>query len=78
MKMDEGGNLHDHINTFKQLVCRLENTGEQVEDEEQALLLLSSLPLSYKPLVQIMLVGRTTLKLNDVITQLRESEKIMG
>lgn len=76
LKFDEGGNLHDHINSFSQLVCRLSNVDETIKDEEQALLLLASLPKSYKPFVQTMLTGRTTLTLDDVVKALRDNERM--
>ena len=41
------------------------------------MLLLASLPRSYKPLVHTMLVGRTTLKLDGVTATLRENERMM-
>ena len=34
-KIEEGGNLHDHINSFNQLVCPLLNADDKIEDEEQ-------------------------------------------
>ena len=34
LKMEEGGNLHDHINSFNQLVCQLMNAGDSIKDEE--------------------------------------------
>lgn len=41
------------------------------------MLLLASLSRSYKPLVQTLLVGRTMLKLDEVITTLQENDRIM-
>ena len=66
LKMEEGGNLHDPINAFNQLVCQLLNADDKIEDEEQLLLLLASLPKSYKLIEEIMLVGKTALKLDEV------------
>ncbi|VFQ86382.1 unnamed protein product [Cuscuta campestris] len=77
LKMEEGSNLHDHINMFNQLVCQLMNADDKIKDEEQALLLLASLPKSYKPLVQMLLVGRTTLTVDEVTAALCESERMM-
>lgn len=77
LKMEMGGNLHDHINAFNQLVCQLLNADDKISEEEQALLLLASLPRSYKALVQTLLVGRTTLKLDEVTAALRENERMM-
>ena len=50
--------MQDHINTFNQLVCQLLNANEKVFDEEKALLLLASLPKSYKKIVENFLLGR--------------------
>lgn len=77
LKMEMRGNLHDHINKFNQLVSQLLNADDKISDEEQALLLLSSLPRSYKPVVQTLLVGRTTLKMDEVTVTLRENERMM-
>ena len=78
LKMEEGGNVIDHINKFNELVSRLLNAGETIKDEEQALLLLASLPKSFKPLVQSMLAGKSTLKLEEAMTTMKESQRMMG
>nr|KYP53542.1 Retrovirus-related Pol polyprotein from transposon TNT 1-94 [Cajanus cajan] len=77
LKMEIGENLHDHINHFNQLVCQLLNVNEKIYNEEQAMLLLASLPMSYKSLVQTLLVGKTSLKLDQVTSALRENERMM-
>ncbi|GJS75769.1 retrovirus-related pol polyprotein from transposon TNT 1-94 [Tanacetum coccineum] len=68
--------LHDHTNSFNQLVCQLANVDDAVKDEEQALLMLSSLPKSYKPFVQTMLTGMTTLTFEDVLKALLDNERM--
>ncbi|VFQ70368.1 unnamed protein product [Cuscuta campestris] len=78
LKMEEGGSVTDHINKFNELVSRLLNAGETIKDEEQWLLLLASLPKSFKPFVQSMIAGRTTLRLDEVTTALKESQRMMG
>ncbi|GJZ90445.1 retrovirus-related pol polyprotein from transposon TNT 1-94 [Tanacetum coccineum] len=78
LKLKEGNNLHDHINSFNQLVCQLANVDDAIKDEEQALLMLSSLPKSYKPFVQTMLTGKTTLTFEDVLKALRDNERMTG
>ena len=74
--MEMGGDLHDHINKFNQLVSQLLNADDKLSGEEQALLLVS-LPRSFKALVQTLLVGRSTLNLDEVIAALRENERMM-
>ena len=74
LKIEMGGDLHDHINKFNRLVSQLLNADDKLSDEEQTLLLLASLPRSFKVLVQTLLVGRSTLNLDEVIVALRENE----
>ncbi|VFQ86447.1 unnamed protein product [Cuscuta campestris] len=78
LKMEDGGSVIDHINKFNEQVSRLLNAGETIKDEEQGLLLLASLPKSFKPFVQSMIAGRTTLRLDEVTTALKESQRMMG
>ncbi|GJR46767.1 hypothetical protein Tco_1314870 [Tanacetum coccineum] len=78
LKLEKGSNLHDYFNSFNQLVCQLANVDDAIKDEEQALLMLSSLPISYKPFVQNMLTGRTTLTFEDVLKALRDNERMTG
>ena len=40
LNMEMGGDLHDHINKFNQLVSQLLNANDELSNEEQALLLL--------------------------------------
>nr|KYP36341.1 Retrovirus-related Pol polyprotein from transposon TNT 1-94 [Cajanus cajan]KYP52429.1 Retrovirus-related Pol polyprotein from transposon TNT 1-94 [Cajanus cajan] len=78
LKMEDEGNVFDHINKFNELVSRLMNAGETIKDEEQALLILASLPKSYKSLVQSLLAGKSTLLLDEVIRALKENQQMMG
>lgn len=47
MEMEDEGSIFDHINKFNELVFRIMNAWEDIKDEEQALLLLVSLPKYY-------------------------------
>ena len=53
------------------------NADDKLFDEEQALLLLTSLSKSFKALVQTLLMGRSTLNLDEKIAALRENERMM-
>jgi len=53
------------------------NADDKLSDEEQTLLLLASLLRFFKALVQTLLVGRSTLKLDEVTATLRENETMM-
>lgn len=78
LKIEEGMSFHNHLNEFNRLVSQLLaiSVGE-LKNEEKALILLSSLPKSYGPIVQTVLVGRSTLKLDDVTTLLRENKRFI-
>ena len=78
LKMEEGSNIIDHSNKFNELVSRLQNAGETIKEEEKALLILASLPKSFKPLVQSMLVGKSTLQFDEMMNMLKESHQLMG
>ena len=75
--MEESSYLHGHVNSFNQLVCQLLNADDNIEDEEQALILLASLPKSYKSIVQTMLVRKTTLKMDEMTPIVRENERML-
>ncbi|KHN10792.1 Retrovirus-related Pol polyprotein from transposon TNT 1-94, partial [Glycine soja] len=70
LKMEMGGDLHDHINKFNQLVSQLLNADDKLSNEEQTLLLLASLPRSFKASVQTLLVEKSTLNLDEVTAAL--------
>lgn len=66
LKMDEGGNLMDHMNVFNGYLDQLRKVDVKVEEEDKALLLLTSLPDSYENLVTTLLHGKDTVSLEQV------------
>ncbi|GKB09970.1 hypothetical protein Tco_0843893 [Tanacetum coccineum] len=72
-----GTKLGDHIDEFNKLILDLANIDIKIEDEYQALMLLTSLPSSYKNFVETLLYGRESLKMEDVLAtlNLRELKK---
>ena len=74
---DEDTTMQDHINTFNKLVCQLLNADEKFSDEEQALLLLASLPKDYRNIVQKLLIGRDSITLDQALAALRENDRFM-
>ncbi|GJR04148.1 zinc finger, CCHC-type containing protein [Tanacetum coccineum] len=60
-----GKSHFEHINEFHKLVGDLAAIDTAISDEDHALLLLISLPLSYDNFVETLLYGRDTLKLED-------------
>ena len=51
LKMQEGLNLAQHVNIFNQIITYLIRVDVKIEDEDKAIILLCSLPPSYKHLV---------------------------
>ncbi|GJU76672.1 hypothetical protein Tco_1273742 [Tanacetum coccineum] len=77
--MHLGKKKFEHIDEFHKLVSDLAAIDTVISDEGYALLLLTSLPLSYRNLKETLLYCRDTLKLEDVMATLnfRELQKII-
>ncbi|KAK8966007.1 hypothetical protein KSP40_PGU019629 [Platanthera guangdongensis] len=75
LRMSEGTQLLNHMNVFNKLVSQLRSMDVKVEEEDRALLLLSSLPRSFDHLVTTMLYGKDTLKMEEMVTLLLSNEK---
>ncbi|GJR40443.1 retrovirus-related pol polyprotein from transposon TNT 1-94 [Tanacetum coccineum] len=73
--MPVGGKISEHIDEFNKIVLDLANIEVKFEDEDLALLLLTSLPASYEHFVDTLLYGREALTLEDVMATLN-SKKI--
>ena len=72
--MHPGKSQSEHIDEFHKLVGDLAAIDIAISDEDQALLLLTSLPSSYDNFVDTLLYGRDTLKLEDVLATLHSRE----
>ena len=55
-KMQEGGNLRNHIREFERIISDLKDVDVKVDDDDQALLLMLLFPKSYESLTQTMLL----------------------
>uniref|UniRef100_A0A2N9FLA5 CCHC-type domain-containing protein n=1 Tax=Fagus sylvatica TaxID=28930 RepID=A0A2N9FLA5_FAGSY len=66
LKMTEGADLRQHINTFKQIISDMLRIDIKFEDEDKAMMLLTSLSASYEHLVTTLLYGKETLELEEV------------
>ncbi|GKA14714.1 hypothetical protein Tco_0694360 [Tanacetum coccineum] len=64
----------EHIDEFHKLVGDLAAIDTAISDEDQALLLLTSLPSYYNNFVETLLFGWDTLKLEDVLVTLNSRE----
>ncbi|GJV18041.1 retrovirus-related pol polyprotein from transposon TNT 1-94 [Tanacetum coccineum] len=76
--MSPGTKLGDHIDEFNKLIIDLANIDIEIEYEDQALMLLTSLSSSYENFVETLLYGRESLTIEDVLAtlNLRELKKI--
>ena len=70
LKMQEGTNLIEHVNTFNRVISDLARIEVKVEDEDRAILMLTSLPKSYKGLVVTLTYGKTSITASEVTTAL--------
>jgi hypothetical protein len=74
LKMKEGMPLCDHLDEFNKILMDLKNIDVQVDDEDQGLILLYSLPDLFDNFVNSMLYGRHTISLADVKSALNSME----
>ncbi|GJS94799.1 retrotransposon protein, putative, ty1-copia subclass [Tanacetum coccineum] len=72
--MHSGKKLSEHIDEFNKLIGDLANIDVDIDDEDQALMLLTSLPSSYDNFVETLLYGRESLTLEDVLSSLNSRE----
>ncbi|KAK5819523.1 hypothetical protein PVK06_024528 [Gossypium arboreum] len=71
-RMNEGELLRDHISQFITLL----NVEVYIDDEDQAMLLLCSLPPSYKSFRETLIYGRDKLSFEDVKVHLLSRDKL--
>ncbi|KAK2973983.1 hypothetical protein RJ640_013544 [Escallonia rubra] len=76
LRMDEGSDLGNHILEFNRLASQLSSIDVKLEEEDQAILLLSSLPTSYEILKTTLLIGNKTLLVDDVMSALMDSSRV--
>ena len=65
LRMSEGASIEGHIEEFNSIVTDLENVGIKIDDEDQALQLLCSLPPSYKHFCETLHYGQDSITLKD-------------
>ena len=64
--MVEDTSIKSHLDDFNSVIMDLENMDVKIEDEDQTLLLLCSLPSSYKHFRKIFIYGREEISIDDV------------
>ena len=66
--------MQEHLSHFQKILTDLLSVGENVEEKTRALVLLASLPSSYESLVTALLVGKSTIKMDEVIAAILQNE----
>ncbi|MBA0855307.1 hypothetical protein Goshw_011857, partial [Gossypium schwendimanii] len=74
--MNEGELLRDHISQFVTLLNDLKNVEDKIDDEDQAILLLCSLPFSCKSFKETLIYDRDKLSFEDVKGHLLSKDKL--
>uniref|UniRef100_A0A803PVB6 Integrase catalytic domain-containing protein n=1 Tax=Cannabis sativa TaxID=3483 RepID=A0A803PVB6_CANSA len=74
LKMEDSKELRKHLGEFNQIILDLSNIGVKIEDEDQGILLLSSLPKSYEHFVDTILYGKETLAMTEAKAALNSKE----
>lgn len=69
-KMEERKSIEENLDTFLKLIADLASLKIMVSDEDQAIQLLTSLPIPYEPLVHTLKygTGKETLTVNEVVS----------
>lgn len=66
MKMEEDSSIKEHVSLFTEAILDLKSVDVRIDEKDQAVMLLCSLPPSYENLVDTMMFGRETLTLEEV------------
>jgi len=76
LRMSEGTPIQYLLDEFNSIIIDLENLDVKIDDEDKVVLVIVSLPPSYRQFKEIMLYGNyLTLSLDDVKTNLLAKEK---
>lgn len=76
IRMVEGTPIQSHLDEFNSIILDLENIDVKIDDEDKAVLLVVSLPSTYKHFKEIMLYGNNdSLSFEDVKSNLLSKEK---
>ena len=68
--------LQSHVGEFNKFLCDLTNVGVKLDDEDKAIVLLTSIKSTYKHIFNILLYGRDLVTLEQVKKALYLSKKL--
>ena len=74
-KLQEGGSVLNHLSVFKEIISNLQSMEVDYDDEDLALILLCSLPISFANFRDTLLYSHDTLTLDEVCEALQAKEK---
>ena len=74
LRMTENMQVKDHLDNFNRIILDLQGVGVKIDDEDQAIILLCSLPNSYENFVDTMLYGRDSISVGDVKDAMQSKE----
>lgn len=74
LRMNEGTLVKTHLDEFNSIIMDLKNADIKIESEDQALIVLCSLPPSYDNFVDTLLYGKDSISLDDVSNALKSKE----
>ncbi|CAL8999567.1 unnamed protein product [Prunus brigantina] len=76
LRLEEGGDIEDHVCRFQNCITNLQKVEETYKDDDMAIILLRSLPSSFKHFRTTLMFGKESLKLEDVIQALQSYAKL--
>ena len=74
LRMNKGTTVLEHLNFFNMVISELLTVNVKIDEEDKALILLSSLPESYDHIITTMLCGKKTLILEEVMSTFLSNE----
>lgn len=77
-KMSEDMTMEENVNDFFKLISDSENVKVTVPDEDQAIVLLMSLPKQFDQLKETLKYGKTTLALDEITGAIRSKSLELG
>ena len=66
--------MQEHLSHFQKILTDLLSIGENIEEKTRVLVLLASLPPLYETLVTSLLVGKSTIKMDEVTAAILQDE----